>query len=53
MEDDPDFTIPFVEGLLPSRLKAELLLDAAAALSTSRPRHIGTQPQQTAAKPNP
>ncbi len=53
MEDDPDFTIPFVEGLLPSRLKAELLLDAAAALSTSRPPHIGTQPQQTAAKPNP
>jgi hypothetical protein len=46
MENDPDFTIPFVEGLPPSRLKAELLLDAALP-------HIGTQPQQTTAKPNP
>jgi hypothetical protein len=53
MENDPDFTISFVEGLAPSRVKAELLLDAAAALSTSRQPHIGTQPQQTAAKPNP
>ena len=53
MERDPDFTIPFVEGLPTSRVKAEVLLDAASALSTSRPLHIGTQPQQTAEKPNP
>jgi len=53
MENDPDFTIPFVEGLPPSRLKAELLLAAVLPLSTNRPPHIGAQPQQTAAKPNP
>ena len=53
MENDPDFTISFVEGLAPSRVKAELLLDAAVALSTSRQPHIGTQPQQTVEKPNP
>ena len=53
MGKDPDFTIPFVEGLPTSRVKAEVLLDAASALSTSRPLHIGTQPQQTAEKPNP
>jgi hypothetical protein len=51
MERDPDFTIPFVEGLPTSRVKAEVLLDAASALSTSRPPHIGTQPQQTAESP--
>lgn len=53
MENDPDFTISFVEGLAPSRVKVELLLDAAAVLSTSRQTHIGTQPRQTAEKPNP
>jgi hypothetical protein len=53
MENDPDFTSPFVEGLPALRLKAELLIVAASALSTSRPPHIGTQPQQTAEKPNP
>ena len=53
IESDPDFTIPFVEGLPASRVKAVVLLDAAEALSTSRSPHIGTQPQQTAEKPNP
>ena len=53
MEKDPDFTIPFVEGLPASRVKAEVLLDAASALSRRRPPHIGAQPQQTAEKPNP
>jgi hypothetical protein len=53
MEHDPDFTIPFVEGLPASRLKAELLIVAASALSTSRPPPIGTHPQQTAEKPDP
>jgi hypothetical protein len=53
MEKDPDSTIPFVEGLPASRVKAEVLLDAASALSRRRPPHIGAQPQQTAEKPNP
>jgi hypothetical protein len=44
---------PSVEGLPASRVKAEVLLDAPSALSRSRPPHIGTQPQQTAEKPNP
>jgi hypothetical protein len=52
MEKDPDFTISFVEGLPPSRLKAELLLDAALAVSRTGPPHIA-QPQQTPEKPNP
>jgi hypothetical protein len=33
MEKDPNFTITFVEALPASRSKAEVLLDAAAALS--------------------
>jgi hypothetical protein len=53
MESDPDFTIPFVEGLTASRVKAEVLLDAAEALSTRGLPHIGAPPQQTAEKPNP
>ena len=53
MEKDPDFTISFVEGLPPSRLKAELLLDAALAVSRTGPPHSGAQPQQTPEKPNP
>jgi hypothetical protein len=53
MESDPDFTIPFVEGLPASRVKAEVLLDAAHALGTRGSPHIGAPPQQTAEKPNP
>jgi len=52
MEKDPDFTIPFVEGLPASRVKAEVLLDAAHALGTRGAPHIGTPPQQSAEKPN-
>ena len=53
MEDDPDFTIGFVQGLPPSKLKGELLLDAASALPSSSTLHIGTHLQQTAEIPNP
>jgi len=53
MESDPDFTVPFVEGLPASRVKAEVLLDAAHALGTRGSPHIGAPPQQTAEKPNP
>ncbi len=52
MESDPDFTVPFVEGLPASRVKAEVLLDAAHALGTRGSPHIGAPPQQTAEKPN-
>jgi hypothetical protein len=52
MENDPDFTIPFVEGLPASRVKAEVLLDAAHALGTRGSPHIGAPPQQSAEKPN-
>jgi hypothetical protein len=41
MESDPDFTIPFVEGLPASRVKAEVLLDTAHALGTRGSPHIG------------
>jgi hypothetical protein len=37
MEKDPNFTIAFVEALPASRVKAEVLLDAAAALSAGVP----------------
>ena len=53
MESDPDFTIPFVEGLPASRVKAEVLLDAAHALGTRGSPHIGGPIQQSAEKPNP
>jgi hypothetical protein len=43
MEHDPDFTIGFVQGLPASRLKAELLLDAASALPSSSTLNVGTQ----------
>jgi hypothetical protein len=52
MENDPDFTIPFVEGLPASRVKAEVLLDAAHALGTQGSPHIGAPPPQSAEKPN-
>jgi hypothetical protein len=52
MESDPDFTIPFVEGLPASRVKAELLLDAAHALGTRGSPHIAAPPQPSAEKPN-
>jgi len=51
MEKDPDFTIPFVEGLPASRVKAEVLLDAAHALSTRGSPQIGGPTQQSAEKP--
>jgi hypothetical protein len=40
-------------GPPPLGLKAELLLDAAAVLSTTSPPHLFSQPQQAASKPNP
>jgi len=53
MEKDPDFTIPFVEGLPASRVKAEVLLDAAHVLSTRGSPQIGGPTQQSAERPNP
>jgi hypothetical protein len=53
MEKDPDFTIPFVEGLPGSRVKAEVLLDAAHGLAMRGSPHIGPPSQRTAEKPNP
>lgn len=50
MENEPDFTIPFVESLPPSRLKVELLLVAAQAVSLGR-RPPLARAQQTAEKP--
>ena len=52
VESDPDFTIPFVEGLPASRVKAEVLLDAAHALGTRASPRSGAPPQQTAENPN-
>jgi hypothetical protein len=50
MENEPDFTIPFLEGLPPSRLKIELLLMAAEAVAYGRQPPLA-QAKQTAEKP--
>ena len=50
MENEPDFTIPFLEGLPPSRLKIELLLVAAEAVAYGRQPTLA-HAQQTAEKP--
>jgi tetratricopeptide (TPR) repeat protein len=51
--NEPDLTIPFVESLSPPGLKAELLLGAAAALSTGRQMWFGSRSQQMREKLNP
>jgi hypothetical protein len=52
MENEPDFTIPFLESLPPSHLKVDLLLVAAQAVSLGR-RPPLARAQQTAEKPKP
>lgn len=50
IENAPDLTITFIEGLSPSYLKAELLLGAATDLSTGMRVPIRFQAQQTVQK---
>jgi hypothetical protein len=51
--NDPDLTIPFVESLPPSQLKADVLLAAASALVAKTHMTPASTPQQAAQKPNP
>ena len=51
--NDPDLTIPFVESLPPSKLKADVLLAAASALVAKTHMTLASTPQQAAQKPNP
>jgi len=50
IQNDPDLTITFIEGISPSPLKAELLLGAASALSMQRRLPLSSRPQQSATK---
>lgn len=52
MENEPDFTISFVEGLGPSRLKGELLLVAADGVSHGR-KPSAARVQDMTEKPKP
>ena len=49
IENDPDLTISFIEGLSPSYLKAELLLAAASDLSTGMRMPLRSGSQQKVA----
>jgi hypothetical protein len=51
-QNDPDLTIAFVQSLSPSYLKAELLLEAAWALSGPMRLPLGSRPQQRVEKPD-
>ncbi len=50
IQNDPNLTVTFIEGLSPSYLKAELLLGAASALSLRMRLPISSRPQQRAEK---
>jgi hypothetical protein len=50
IQNDPNLTVTFIEGLSPSYLKAELLLGAAAALSMGRRLPLSSRPQQRVEK---
>ena len=50
IQNDPDLTITFIEGISPSSLKAELLLGAASALSLRMRLPLSSRPQQRATK---
>jgi len=51
--NDPDLTIPFVESLPPSQLKADVLVAAASALVAKTHMTLASTPQQATQKPNP
>jgi hypothetical protein len=51
MQNDPDLTITFIESLPSSYLKAEVLLEAASALSMGRRLPLSSRPQQRVDKP--
>jgi len=51
MQNDPDLTVAFLEGLSPSYLKAELLLGAVSALSMRMRLPFSSRPQQKMEKP--
>jgi hypothetical protein len=49
MQNDPNLTMSFIEGLSPSFMKAELLVGAASALSLRR-LPFSSRPQQKVEK---
>ena len=51
IQNDPDLTITFIEGLSPSYLKAELLLEAASGLGMGVRLPLSSRPQQRVEKP--
>lgn len=52
IQNNPDLTVTFVEGLSPSFLKAELLLGAASALTLRVRLPLTSRPQQGVEKPS-
>jgi len=50
IQNDPNLTVTFIEGLSPSYLKAELLLGAASALSLRMRLPFSSRPQQKVEK---
>ena len=50
IQNDPDLTITFIEGISPSSLKAELLLGAASALSMRMRLPLNSRPKQRVTK---
>lgn len=52
IQNNPDLTVTFVEGLSPSYLKAELLLGAASALTLRVRLPFTSRPQQGVEKPS-
>jgi hypothetical protein len=51
VDNDPDLTIPFIESLTPSYVKAQLLLTAASDLSMGTRVRLRLQQQQKIEKP--
>ena len=51
VDNDPDLTIPFIESLAPSYVKAQLLLIAASDLRMGMRPPLRFQPQQKVEKP--
>jgi hypothetical protein len=51
VDHDPDFTIPFIEGLPPSLVKAQLLLTAASDLNIGRRLPFKLQQQHKVERP--
>ena len=51
IQNDPDLTVTFIEGLSPSYLKAELLIGAASALSLPVRLPLTSRPQKRVEKP--